>query len=1148
MTENRKNIEKETVRGILRKPGAEKSKKKVTFKKSKNRRGRKGKHKDKETIKILYANVNGIKGKINSLQTAAETHGSHVITIAETKQIPPKLEGYSDWMYKNRKDKGGGGVSIAVRDDLKLNTNEITMNEDPEQEIVWTEIKTKEKENIYVGVYYGKQEGKTPVETIENEFSQISTQITKLRQRGKVILTGDFNAKIHIEKGNVKQETSSNGKYLEDMLDNLNLDPVSVDSEYGTWTRENRNNSKEKSVIDYVIIPKEIKKNVLENIVDEKGVYRIKGKKETDHNTILVEIETSKKKETKKIQRWRLNNKEGWKEYNEKIRTNLANTATSNYEEINKIIKQTLEETVGKRTITTGKKKRRESERTKELKEKKKEAKKRFENTNKEDRNEKRVRLDEYVKCQIELRKEHEKCKEEEVRATLKKITEQGGTKSETFWKMRRKYLGGNSQTNYDTITEEGLILKTEEETKEHIAKYFEELYKAREGKEEYKAWTERIVEKNKEITQEMKNKPPVQAITTQEMNNVIKKLKRNKATGPDDIPNEIFKEADPETKELYLDIVNDIAKRRDIPENWQEGEIKRLYKGKGQKGKCSNERGITLSSNFGKVFERIINERAIKQVKMSEMQAGGSKGRATVDHILIMKEVITYLKNHRKNVYIAFLDVTKAYDKAWLDAIMYVMYKQGLRDNTWSIVRQLNENLTARIETKYGKTRKIRITDSIRQGGVLSVLQYALLMDEISKEVQEKGQGVHIEEIDETIGCLLWMDDVLLIAPETKMMDEMLKTTNHIASIYHIEFGQAKSNVMKVGKRGNKEEMEMGQMKMDYTKKYKYLGLTQNETNNLEDHLRNTRAKVEAAYQTIMAIAADSVLINLELETIWRNIEICIIPTIIYSGEVWKITKGEKKQINRMLEGIIKRVLMVPTSTPREALYIETGLLDPDTLIKRNRVMMQDRIRKGETTLTKKIIEHNQKGGWKEYTENIKQEMKITDDEMIGKKDTIKKIVGKKTKAYFKEMIDKEGKDKSKVGYLLQGYEGEWKPGVRQPYLNQLTRKQASIIFKARTRMIDVKNNFRGKYQNNLCRLCNETNETQEHVMEECKIIHRNEETKVRKSDLFNKTTEELRETAKKVENIIKIIEKAENTEQNKTRETNQRKTTAVR
>ena len=76
----------------------------------------------------------------------------------------------------------------------------------------------------------------------------------------------------------------------------------------------------------------------------------------------------------------------------------------------------------------------------------------------------------------------------------------------------------------------------------------------------------------------------------------------------------------------------------------------------------------------------------------------------------------------------------------------MYVMHKNGLKDSLWQVVKNLNENLTAKLQTKFGLTRDMKIKDSIRQGGVLSVVQYALLIDEINKEIQKFGLGHEIE------------------------------------------------------------------------------------------------------------------------------------------------------------------------------------------------------------------------------------------------------------------------------------------------------------------------------------------------------------------------------------------------------------------
>ena len=96
------------------------------------------------------------------------------------------------------------------------------------------------------------------------------------------------------------------------------------------------------------------------------------------------------------------------------------------------------------------------------------------------------------------------------------------------------------------------------------------------------------------------------------------------------------------------------------IPEEWQEGELLRLFKGKRIKGKCSNERGITLSSNFGKFYERLINERIIEVVNIRDAQAGGKRGAATVNYLLLLKELINAAKRGKKDVYITYLDVAK--------------------------------------------------------------------------------------------------------------------------------------------------------------------------------------------------------------------------------------------------------------------------------------------------------------------------------------------------------------------------------------------------------------------------------------------------------------------------------------------------------
>ena len=124
--------------------------------------------------------------------------------------------------------------------------------------------------------------------------------------------------------------------------------------------------------------------------------------------------------------------------------------------------------------------------------------------------------------------------------------------------------------------------------------------------------------------------------------------------------------------------------------------------------------------------------------------------------------------------------------------------------------MRNMNTGPTARMRMKHGLTRKITIKDSIRQGGVLLVIEYATLMDEITKETQGREQGIKMEN-EKTLANLLWLDNVAFIHEETKQLQKIIDTTNHVALTNYIEFGAAKCKVVKIG-LGKKSQITLNE------------------------------------------------------------------------------------------------------------------------------------------------------------------------------------------------------------------------------------------------------------------------------------------------------------------------------------------------
>ena len=235
--------------------------------------------------------------------------------------------------------------------------------EEGDDEIMWVKIEHQNREVDYIGCVYGLQE-RNRIEEVERQFNNITTQIEIAQNRGQVILAGDFNAKIKVEKREYIQATSRNGRLLENMLETTKCTAANLKSTTGLWTRQNRSNTNEKSIIDYIITCDQMEKRI-ENIeVDEKGTLRMKNDRtETDHNSIIVQVTIPRaSKESQREKVWKLRNEEGWSKYNRILRENLRKLKDDDsYANFNKAITKTLYETIGQRTITKkkrGKRKR----------------------------------------------------------------------------------------------------------------------------------------------------------------------------------------------------------------------------------------------------------------------------------------------------------------------------------------------------------------------------------------------------------------------------------------------------------------------------------------------------------------------------------------------------------------------------------------------------------------------------------------------------------------------------------------------------------------------------------------------------------------------------------------------------------------------
>ena len=171
--------------------------------------------------------------------------------------------------------------------------------------------------------------------------------------------------------------------------------------------------------------------------------------------------------------------------------------------------------------------------------------------------------------------------------------------------------------------------------------------------------------------------------------------------------------------------------------------------------------------------------------------------------------------------------------------------------------------------------------------------------------------------------GCLLWMDNEVLIHHDKHIMQNMIDTTNEIANRYRIQFGQEKSKIMIVGKDKDDDNFKLGQMPLQKTDKYKYLGVILNNKGNLSDHLKQVKEKCEATTQTILKLH-----------------ETCTIPTLLYGTEAMIPTEKELGNFETTHNNIMKRILDTPPTTSQELINLETNIPTATDMINERQII----------------------------------------------------------------------------------------------------------------------------------------------------------------------------------------------------------------
>ena len=776
--------------------------------------------------------------------------------------------------------------------------------------MMWVKIRIGRECWAFVSVY-GPGSEKTGEER-EEFWSGLSDCVESLSKSSYVVVLGDLNARVGDEEieGIVgKYGVPDKNESGESMLNMCVENDLAVGNSFFkkrrinkyTWVRVERGRVTERALMDYVLVRKE-----MIGRLKDVHVFRGVAAGVSDHflveGKIVVAKEWGNKLGGSRKEVVRVEELKGEKEveYQEKVREiydrvkeRELGPVESAWGLFKDSVLECASDVCGNRIVGGGIRKGSEwwNERVKMKVEEKKRA------------------YVEWLQCGNAESYERYKVKKAEVKREVKEAKRAADFRwgqsfgsdfeqnKKKFWKEVKRVRKGGSR-NEETVRDQNGCLVRENEARKRWAEYYESLLNVEDDREP-------DVRVREGIEVPVFDDVNEREITKDEVERALRETKVGKAAGVDGVRAEMLKKGGVTVLEWLVRLFNVCFLLSMVPVDWVCACIVPLFKGKGDVFECSNYRGISLLSVVGKVYGRVLINRIRDRTErvILEVQGGFRRGRGCMDQIFVVRQICEKYMAKGKDVYFAFMDLEKAYDRIDRSAMWSVLGMYGVDGKLLNAVKSLYEDSKAYVRVGNEMSEWFSVGVGLRQGCVMSPWLFNLFIDGVVREVNASVLGRGLGLVDERdhmweLNQLLFADDAVFVADSEEKLRQLVEEFGRVCERRKLRVNVAKSKVMRCtrGEDGARMNISLNGEVLEEVDQFKYLGSVVAANGRIEADVCH---RVKEGCKTLGAMKRVMKCRGLGMNVKKVLYEKVIVPTVTYGSECWGMKVSERQKLN---------------------------------------------------------------------------------------------------------------------------------------------------------------------------------------------------------------------------------------------------------
>lgn len=427
-------------------------------------------------------------------------------------------------------------------------------------------------------------------------------------------------------------------------------------------------------------------------------------------------------------------------------------------------------------------------------------------------------------------------------------------------------------------------------------------------------------------------------AIAPTEISSIVKSLKNKKAPGQDRIVAQMLKNADRKIiLQLYY-IFRSCISLSYFPASWKVARVVPIPKPGKPKDEVESYRPISLLSLLGKIFEKglllrlreFLDSRRI----LINQQFGFRSAHSTTHQLVRVSQLITHEINVNRYAGMVLIDLARAFDSVWHQALIYKLANYGLNDTFLKLILSYLSDRFLYVSLNGSDSSWLPVTAGVPQGSILGPVLFNLYINDIP--------------LPSSSDTALYADDSALLTSSWSLQCLVSKLQNHLdlASKFFqdwkLSINPLKTQAIVFSKKRPTlppHKLTVKGVIIPWSDEVRYLGVVLDRqlswTPAVADRIKKVRAAAGALHPYISASSSLNRSLRLTLY------KVCLRPILAYGAHVWAAAPATvlmklRYTQNRILKIIAGKHMRYPTIKLHEELDIEPILPYLKNLISR--------------------------------------------------------------------------------------------------------------------------------------------------------------------------------------------------------------------